>query len=151
MHRLEIGFLKIQDSIIRQQPDILYPQRRHGDFDYKFRRTLVPHIDSCLELHQCSSTILKHSNEDQLEMATKFSLALAENGRLREPMELRKKVLEARQRTLGNEHPNTLTTMAGLATRYSKLGRHQEAIGLREKTLEARQRTLAPCYSGLYE
>ena len=36
-------------------------------------------------------------------------------GRRQEAMELREKVVEASQRTLGNEHPNTLLAMSGLA------------------------------------
>ncbi|KAN0067442.1 hypothetical protein V8E54_014532 [Elaphomyces granulatus] len=110
--------------------------------DYKFRRMLVPHIDSCLGSRQCSSSILRYSDENQLQMAASFSLAFSENGRLRDGMELREKILEARQRTLGSEHPDTLHAMGGLAASYSDLGRHQEAMNLQEKTLEARQRTL---------
>lgn len=52
-------------------------------------------------------------------------------------------MLEASQRTLGNEHPNTLLAMNNLAVSYGKVGRKQEAIELREKVLEARQRTLS--------
>jgi hypothetical protein len=51
-------------------------------------------------------------------------------------------VLEASQRTLGNEHPDTLRVMIGLAVSYSDLGRRQEAMELREKVLEASQRIL---------
>jgi len=36
-------------------------------------------------------------------------------GRRQEAMELREKVLEARQRTLGNKHPNTLLAMNNVA------------------------------------
>ena len=52
------------------------------------------------------------------------------------------KTLEARQRTLGSEHPNTLMAMNNLANSYSHLGRHREAMELMEKTFEASQRTL---------
>jgi hypothetical protein len=56
-------------------------------------------------------------------------------------MELREKVLEASQRTLGSEHPDTLSAMDSLANSYSDVGRWQEAMELREK-VEANQRTL---------
>jgi tetratricopeptide (TPR) repeat protein len=63
-------------------------------------------------------------------------------GRRQEAMELRGKVLEASQRTLGSEHPDTLMAMNNLANSYGDIGRRQEAMELREKVLEASQRTL---------
>ena len=57
-------------------------------------------------------------------------------------MELREKVLEASQRTLGSEHPDTLRAMTNLAVSYSDVGRRQEVTELREKVLEASQRML---------
>jgi tetratricopeptide (TPR) repeat protein len=75
-------------------------------------------------------------------MATRFALPFVENGRLWSAMELREKVLEASQRTLGNEHPDTLGAMNDLAHSYSDVGRRQEAMELTEKVLEASQRTL---------
>jgi len=57
-------------------------------------------------------------------------------------MELREKVLEAMQRTLGGEHPSTLRAMGNLATSYRQLRRTQEAMELDEKVLEASQKTL---------
>ncbi|KAN0067445.1 TPR-like protein [Elaphomyces granulatus] len=107
--------------------------------DYKFRRILVPHIDSYL---QCSSTVLRYSDGDQVEMSDRFSLAFSENGRLRDSMELREKILTARQKTLGSENPNTLHAMYYLAVSYSDLGRYQEAMDLMEETFEASQKTL---------
>ena len=51
-------------------------------------------------------------------------------------------MLEARQRTLGSEHLDTLMAMNNLAISYRHMGRRQEAMELREKALEASQRTL---------
>ena len=45
-------------------------------------------------------------------------------------------MLEASQRTLGSEHPDTLRAMTGVADSYSDVGRRQEAMELREKVLE---------------
>ncbi|KAN0070689.1 hypothetical protein V8E54_011558 [Elaphomyces granulatus] len=110
--------------------------------DYRFRRMLIPHIDSCLGSCQSASAILKYSDDHQVEMAHKFSLAFSENGRLRDSMELREKTLEARQRTLGSEHLDTLVSMNDLSLSYSGLGRHQEAMELSEKIFKVGQRTL---------
>ena len=109
--------------------------------DYRFRRMSVPHIDTCLESSQCSPAILRYSDEDQIQMAIRFSRAFIENGRPRDSMELCEKVFAARQSTLSSEHPDTLHAMNGLANSYENLGRHQEAMALREKTFETRQRT----------
>ena len=110
--------------------------------DYDFRRALVPHIDSCISLCKDKPIVSCYAGSDQVEMAARFALAFVENGRLWSAMELFKKVLEARQRTLGSDHPDTLMAMNNLANSYSDVGRRQEAMELREKALEASQRTL---------
>ncbi|KAH0555801.1 hypothetical protein GP486_006255 [Trichoglossum hirsutum] len=110
--------------------------------DYRFRRSLVPHIDSCIYLCMDGPLLNRYPEMGRIDTAARFALAFAENGRLQSAMELRGKVLEARQRTLGNEHPDTLMAINNLASSYSDLGRRQEAMELGEKVLEARQRTL---------
>ena len=56
-------------------------------------------------------------------MVARFALAFVENGRLWSATELFENVLEARQRTLGSEHTDTLLTMNDLAISYSDVGR----------------------------
>ena len=107
--------------------------------DYRFRRMLLPHIDACLE---SSSPVLRYSDEDQIQMAAKFSLVFAENGRLRDSVELREKILAARQTTLSSDHSATLSAMQDLAHSYRDLGRRQESMELSEKVFEAGQRAL---------
>ena len=75
-------------------------------------------------------------------MAKRFAITLAKYGRSSETMELREKMLEASQRTLGSEHPDILSAMNNLAFNYSDLGRKQEAMKLTKKVLKASQRTL---------
>jgi hypothetical protein len=59
--------------------------------------------------------------------------------------ELREKVLEKTQRTLGSQHPHTLAAMNNLAISYSEVERRQEAMelteGARVKAEDAGQRT----------
>jgi alkylhydroperoxidase family enzyme len=64
------------------------------------------------------------------------------DGRRVEALELTEKVVTARKRTLGEEHPETLRSMHKLAIRYSEVGRRQEAMELTEKVVTARKRTL---------
>ncbi len=47
-------------------------------------------------------------------------------------------------RHLGPDHPETLGSMANLATSYADLGRHAEALKLREQTLALRKTKLGP-------
>ena len=115
--------------------------------DYRFRRSLLPHIESCISLRRDKPFLDKYLELNRVSVAEEFVLAFRENGRLQEAMELGEKVLKARQRTQGSEHPDTLRTMNNLANNYSDLGRKQEAMKLRQTTLEARQWTLGSEHS----
>lgn len=57
-------------------------------------------------------------------------------------MKLAEELLEANQRTLGSEHPDTLVSMNKLVCNYSELGCRQGAMELAEKMVEARRKTL---------
>lgn len=72
-----------------------------------------------------------------------FVLVYGEVGRLQESLQLTERVLEARKRTLGEEHPDTFDLMLNLANRYSDMGRLKEALQLTEQVIEAHKRTLA--------
>jgi hypothetical protein len=47
-----------------------------------------------------------------------------------------------RQKVIGEEHPETVWTMAKLAETYRHKGRIDEAVALQEKVLEIRRRQL---------
>ncbi|KAI5816861.1 hypothetical protein BZA77DRAFT_44879 [Pyronema omphalodes] len=65
------------------------------------------------------------------------------SGRLKEAQVLEENVLEARRRTLGDEHSETLDIMYNLAITYRQLGgRLKEVQELEEKVLEVWRRTL---------
>ncbi len=107
--------------------------------DYRFRRCLLPHIKSCISLCRDKSFLSNFSGQNRVDMAERFASVFSECGLSQEAMGLTEKVIEARQRTLGSEHPNTLISMNNLANYYRDLGRRQEATELAEKVLEARQ------------
>lgn len=67
---------------------------------------------------------------------------LAGQGRYGPAIALLKHFLEARERTLGKEHPFTLTTMNSLALLYKAQGSYREAEPLYKRSLEASERTL---------
>ena len=110
--------------------------------DIEFRRALVNHIDSCINLWKDGSFLGRDFDYDRIEMAARFAYVFSENGRLRDAMELGEKVLEARHRTLGSDHLDTLRAMDGLAKSYGNMGRWQEAMELFEKVWEVSRRTL---------
>src|SRR5204863_3956806 len=53
---------------------------------------------------------------------------------------LQEKVLEAHQRILGDEHPDTLTSIYNLAVRYWDLSRRGDALELYEQELKTCRR-----------
>jgi tetratricopeptide (TPR) repeat protein len=110
--------------------------------DYRFRQSLIPHLDACLRVYDDGIFRLEVPESDSLNMAERFAIAYKENGRRQEALELTEKVMAARKRTLGEEHPGTLSSMQSLAIRYSEVGRRQEALELVEKVMAARKRTL---------
>jgi tetratricopeptide (TPR) repeat protein len=63
-------------------------------------------------------------------------------GRYNKAISILKRNLEARERTLGREHPFTLTTMESLALLYKAQGNYSEAEPLYKRALEARERAL---------
>ncbi len=59
-----------------------------------------------------------------------------------EAMELASKMLDPQKRILGEEHPDTLTSIRVLAVHYVNLGRDEEAVQLASKTVDTRKRIL---------
>jgi tetratricopeptide (TPR) repeat protein len=68
---------------------------------------------------------------------------LEKQGRWDEAEELQGKVMEARSRMLGEEHPDTLSAMASLAITYRKQGRWKKAEELQVKVMGAKLRVLS--------
>ena len=63
-------------------------------------------------------------------------------GKYAEAEQLGMKVLEARRRLLGAEHPDTLVSMRALGVLYRVEGRYAEAEPLLTKALETQRRVL---------
>ena len=110
--------------------------------DYRFRQSMVPHIDTCLDLRENGIFSLENIGEDCQRMAGDFALVYSEAGRRPDTLQLTERVVEAYKRTLGEEHPDTLRSMHNLANRYSEVGRRPEALQLTERVVEVYKRTL---------
>ncbi|KAL8759342.1 MAG: hypothetical protein Q9184_003647 [Pyrenodesmia sp. 2 TL-2023] len=65
-----------------------------------------------------------------------------DEGRWKKAEELEVQVIETRKRVLGEQHPDTLTSMANLASTYSNQGRWKEAEKLQVQVMDTRKRVL---------
>ena len=77
-----------------------------------------------------------------LTALSNLALILCQRGQLAEAQQLQRQVLEARQRTLGEEHPDTLTALNNLTITLRQQGKVAEAeqLQLQVQVLEARKR-----------
>ncbi|KAH8799553.1 P-loop containing nucleoside triphosphate hydrolase protein [Flagelloscypha sp. PMI_526] len=64
-----------------------------------------------------------------------LAVAYGHLGRQEEALDLQLSVLADQRQTLGDDHPDTLTSMNNLASTYHVLGRHAEALDLRLSVL----------------
>ncbi|KAF1967610.1 kinesin light chain [Bimuria novae-zelandiae CBS 107.79] len=113
----------------------VFPDDNHGSRS-KWRR-LLPH----------AKYALSHSPREQegayrMTLVWKCAMALLSDGRYNESEELFEQVMETSLRVLGEEHPDTLTSMANLASTYRNQGRWKEAEELFEQVMETSSRVL---------
>ncbi|KAF1948247.1 kinesin light chain [Byssothecium circinans] len=107
----------------------VFPDDNHGSRS-KWRR-LLPHAKYVL-----SHSLPKQEGADRMTLVWKCAMVLFSDGRYNESEELFVQVMETRKRVLGEEHPDTLTSMANLASTYRNQGRWKEAEELQAKELE---------------
>jgi tetratricopeptide (TPR) repeat protein len=105
----------------------------------RFRRHVVVHLPRKEELLGGMKDIKAKA---LWRMWTTIGHVLWKEGRWKEAEELQVKVMEARSRVLGVEHPDTLRATASLASTYREQGRWKEAEELEVEVLEARSRVL---------
>jgi hypothetical protein len=82
-----------------------------------------------------------------LHAITNLAIALADMDNLSEAIlseaiELHRGALEAKEKTLGPEHPETLQSVSNLAVALHKSGDLSEALVLQRRALEASERQL---------
>jgi hypothetical protein len=70
-------------------------------------------------------------------------MSLHSDGRYEELEELQVQVTQTWKRVPGNEHPDTLTSMANRVSTYSNQGRSREAEGLQVPVMQMRRRVLS--------
>ncbi|GLB39589.1 putative patatin-like phospholipase [Lyophyllum shimeji] len=105
---------------------------RSGLSEYLLRRALLPHMDA----------VQQYSADIPTDLLSGFVLVYHENGRFSVAEKLQVTLVEARKQTLGKEHPDTLASIANLASTYWSQGRFKEAERLGVEVVEARKQVL---------
>ncbi|KAF1969506.1 kinesin light chain [Bimuria novae-zelandiae CBS 107.79] len=113
----------------------VFPDNSHGNRS-KWRR-LLPHARYAI-----SHDVPKEEEGDKIVLAWKCAMVLLSDGRYHEGEKLFVQVMETSSRVLGEEHPDTLTSMANLASTYRNQGRWKEAEVLDVQVIETRKRVL---------
>ena len=100
-----------------------------------FRRTLLPHIDSCVELLRDSDTILP-STEIRANQVERFASVYADNGRWNQAISWQKGIVQFRTRALGIEPTKTLSelsdryhTASGICSKCNKSSKFSTLCG----------------------
>ena len=97
----------------------VFPNHDHGNRS-KWRR-LLPHARYVLSHSQ------RNDDKGRLDLAWKCAMALYSDGQYNAAEELQVEVMDTRKRVLGDEHPDTLLSIANLAMTYSNQGRWGKA------------------------
>jgi tetratricopeptide (TPR) repeat protein len=113
----------------------VFPDNKHGSRS-KWRR-LLPHAKSAL-----SSDLIEQDNEARTNLVWKCAMTFLTDGRWREAEELFVKVMEMRKSALGDEHPETLTTMSNLALALDNQGKYEAAEAMNRQTLSLKETML---------
>src|ERR1700722_8394909 len=100
--------------------------------NYRFRRTLLPHVDAALQ----------GGTNAVPDVAARLERVYMDGGRWKEAEKLSVLAMETSKRVLGEEHPDTLTSMDILASTYWNQGRSKEAEVLQVSVMETRKQVL---------
>ncbi|KAF2689001.1 kinesin light chain 3 [Lentithecium fluviatile CBS 122367] len=131
-----------KEGMLRQQTHVaitrlleVFPDNNYGSRS-KWRR-LLPHAGFAL-----SSGINRQEDDAKTELLRKCGAALYSDGRWKEAEDLFVQVIETKKRVLGEEHLDTLTSMANLASTYRNQGQWNEAEELEVQAMETFKRVL---------
>jgi len=112
----------------------------YGDHEHRaICSALMPHVYAVLKLEGSGSDRGTLARAGLLHCTAGFFLY---QGRWKEAESLSLQAVEARNRVLGEEHPQTLHSISNLASTYRNQGRWDEAESLEIAVLETRKRVL---------
>ena len=107
-----------------------------------FRRSLVPHIDACLQHKSSQGTFEAKYERAYIHKTIKFAAIYSECGLWIKATELQEGVLAFQKRSLGKEHPETLRAMSALAWSYWNLSQINKAVSLQRQIVETSVKVL---------
>jgi hypothetical protein len=99
-------------------------------------RIYLPHVQSVLKSDVCKDL------ESRGKLAWRFGTCLLQDGRYNEAEKQFVEAYKTDKKVLGQEHPDTLTSMGNLASTYWNQGRWKEAEDLEVLAMETRERVL---------
>ena len=120
----------------RQQLSKVFPDHDHTN--RSVWRLYLPHARRIL---RCEVYEGEEVNA-QMQLLWKIAMCLYEDGKYDEAEDAFARAMEARKRVLGEEHPDTLSSMANLASTYWNQGRWKEAEELQVGVMETTKRVL---------
>jgi tetratricopeptide (TPR) repeat protein len=131
--------LRVQGQLIQwTQRSIIQLLRVFPDADDSNRskwRRLLPHAQYVL-----SHSLADDDDDERIQLASRYAIALHSDGRYEEAEELFMQVLQTMNRVHTNEHPHTLLSMHNLASLYITQQRWKEAEGLFMQVMQIRKR-----------
>jgi tetratricopeptide (TPR) repeat protein len=114
----------------------VFPDDNHSNRS-KWRR-LLPHAQYVM------SHSKRNDDTERSKLAHQCAIALHSDGQYKGAEELFVQVMESRRRTLGPEHPDTLTSVSYLGLVLERQGKYEEAERMHERALEEREKALGP-------
>ena len=100
-------------------------------------RAYLPHASSVL-----LSTDVDQNREDRIELLRKVGMCLLSDGRFNEAESHLVEVMEIREKMLGVEHPDTLTSVSNLALVLLYQGKYESAEEMNRRALEGGEKVL---------
>jgi len=101
-----------------------------------YRRSLVPHIDACLQSDQLK-LLPKHAEDaTSVSKNIKFAAIYSECGKWAKARVLQETVISVQRKTRGEQHPDTLQAMSALAWSYWNLSQIGKAMELQREVVD---------------
>lgn len=115
-----------------------------------YRRLLLNHIDSCLEVKNAQTDLQIEDSLDHGSRNLRFASVYAECGRYNSALKIQCRVVALRKRALGSSNEDTLEAMHNLGVTCWNAWRPKEALEVQGEILRLRtRRWAAPSLEGL--
>lgn len=101
-----------------------------------YRRSLVAHIDSSLQIEQSLSLLEYRDDRVHVSKIAKFAAIYSECGDWTKARDLQEEVMNIKTKSLGQKHPETLDAMTALAWSYWNLSSRKKALELQRAVVE---------------